>query len=181
MLNVWIDEFTPCLKDNFTGDIVETEVVAITRKSYLSRYNIKTQWYINWADLLDENEIYALVVKGTTDVQGLVALQKNDDYKAVYITWMCSAPQNNKEIMKTQKYLGVGGHLFAIAIDKSIEYGYDGVVTGFAANEELLQHYCKAFNAFPLRALHPYQIMIDEVNAQNIKEVYTYDWTDAKL
>lgn len=181
MLKVWVDEFSPCLKDAATGDIIETEVVQITRRSYLKKFNMKTQWYINWADLLAENEVYALVIKGTTDIQGMVALQRNDDYQAVYITWMCAAPQNNKEIVEKPKYLGVGGHLFAIAIDKSIEYGYEGVVTGFAADEALMQHYCEVFNAFPLRALHPYQIMIDEISANTIKEVYTYEWTDAKL
>ncbi|MDO4555952.1 MAG: hypothetical protein Q4B70_12505 [Lachnospiraceae bacterium] len=121
-----------------TGDIIETEVVQVTRKSFLKKYNTRTQWYINWANLLDENEVYALVIKGTTDIQGLIALQKNEDYQAVYITWMCSAPQNNKEIVEKSKYLGVGGHLFAIGIDKAMEYGFEGVVTGFAADEELL-------------------------------------------
>ncbi|NLG02379.1 MAG: hypothetical protein GX567_00865, partial [Clostridia bacterium] len=46
MINVWIDEFTPCLKDAITGDILETEVVQVTRKSYLAKYNTKTKWYI---------------------------------------------------------------------------------------------------------------------------------------
>lgn len=181
MVNVWIDEFSPCLRDSITGDIVETEVVQVTRKSFLSKYNKRTQWYINWAELLAENEIYALVVKGTTDIQGLVALQKNDDFQAAYITWMCASPQNNKEIVDIPKYLGVGGHLFAIGIDKAEEFGYDGVITGFAADEKLLQHYIATFGAFPLRALHPFHFMIDEVNAKKVKEVYTYEWTDAKF
>ena len=29
MINVWIDEFTPCLKDVLTGEIVQTEVIRI--------------------------------------------------------------------------------------------------------------------------------------------------------
>lgn len=33
------------------------------------------------------------------------------------------------------KCLGIGGHLLAVGIDKTIEYGYDGVITGFAADE----------------------------------------------
>lgn len=181
MINVWIDEITPCLKDAVTGDIIETEIVEVTRKSLLSKYNKKTQWYINWGDLLSENEVYALVIKGTTDIQGLVALQRNEDFQAVYITWMCAAPHNNKEIASEPKYLGVGGHLFAVAVDKSLEYGYEGVITGFAADEKLLQHYCDTFGAFPLRALHQFHFMIDEVNAKNVKEAYTYEWTNAKL
>lgn len=68
-----------------------------------------------------------------------------------------------------------------ITLKDMIEYGYDGVVTGFAADEKLLQHYCEVFGAYPLRTLHQFHFMIDEVNAQKIKETYTYEWTDAKL
>lgn len=42
MINVWIDEFTPCLKDSITGEIIQTEVIRITRKSFLKKYNEKT-------------------------------------------------------------------------------------------------------------------------------------------
>lgn len=38
MLNVWIDDLTPCLKDNETGDFVQTEVIRIRRKSFLSKF-----------------------------------------------------------------------------------------------------------------------------------------------
>ncbi|MDO5415768.1 MAG: hypothetical protein Q4F29_01090 [Lachnospiraceae bacterium] len=85
----------------------------------MSKYNKRTQWHINWADLLADNHVYALVIKGTADIQGLVAIQKNPDWKVVYITWMCAAPHNSRFLTNHPKYLGVGGHLFAIAIDKS--------------------------------------------------------------
>jgi hypothetical protein len=29
MINVWIDDLTPCLRDNETGDFVQTEVIRI--------------------------------------------------------------------------------------------------------------------------------------------------------
>lgn len=32
MINVMIDEFTPCLKDARTGELVQTEVIQIKRK-----------------------------------------------------------------------------------------------------------------------------------------------------
>ena len=35
MINVWIDDLTPCLKDNETGDFVATEVVRLRRKIFL--------------------------------------------------------------------------------------------------------------------------------------------------
>lgn len=70
MICVEIDELTPCLIDNETGDIVETEVIRIKRKSFLAKYNKSTGWYENWSDLARENEIYAVVVKGTVSIQG---------------------------------------------------------------------------------------------------------------
>ncbi len=66
--------------------------------TYLKKYNKKNGWYVNWALLAEENEIYALVVEGSVDIQGLVAI----------------APDNNKLLTDDIRYLGVGGHLFAI-------------------------------------------------------------------
>lgn len=181
MVNVIIDERTHCLKDAETGDILETEVIQIKRQSFLSKFNKKTGWYVNWGTLVKENEVYALVIKGTVDIQGLVALQSMDEYGAVYITWMCAAPHNNPMITDKKKYIGVGGHLFAIAVDCSIRTGYGGAVTGNAADLELVKHYCETFEAMHLGILHPYQFFIDEKNASKIKEVYDYEWTDDEL
>lgn len=79
------------------------------------------------------------------------------------------------------KYLGVGGHLFAIAADFSEKRGFGGTLTGFAANEDLVRHYQEKFHAEHIGALHPFQILIDEVNAGKIMEVYEYEWTDDEL
>lgn len=38
MINKLIDEFTPCLKDVKTGELVQTEVIRIRRKSFLRKY-----------------------------------------------------------------------------------------------------------------------------------------------
>lgn len=69
MINVYIDEFTPCLKDNKTGELVQTEVLRVGRKSFLQKYNEKNGQYINWDELLDDNEVYALVIEGSVDIQ----------------------------------------------------------------------------------------------------------------
>lgn len=181
MINVYIDEFTPCLKDARTGELVQTEVIRVRRKSFLKKYNKRNGWYVNWESLTDENEIYALVVEGSVDIQGLVAVAPNDDMQAVYISWMCTSPDNNKQITDEVRYLGVGGHLFAIAAKKSVDFGYDGYMYGFAANEELLQHYVDVFHGEVIGMLHPYQFAIDEENAKTIMEVYDYEWTDEEI
>lgn len=172
MINVWIVELTPCLKDATTGEMISTEVLRVVRKSFLEKYNEKTGWYVDWASLLDTDEIYALVIKGTVDIQGLVAIERDDDSKAIYVSWMVAAPQNNKMLTENIKNLGVGGHLFAIAADKSVEYGYDGFLYGFAANKELLEHYMESFKADFIGMRHPYQFMIDVIGAKEIREVY---------
>ena len=45
MIDAWIDELTPCLKDNDTGELVDTEVIRLHRKSFLSKYNQKNHWF----------------------------------------------------------------------------------------------------------------------------------------
>lgn len=166
MINVIIDEFTPCLKNNDTGELVQTEVIRIKRKTFLRKYNKRNGWYVNWASLADENEIYALVVEGSVDIQGLVAVAKDEEMSAGYVSWLCANPENNKLLTENTKYNGVGGHLFAIAIQKSVDYGFGGYIYGFAANEQLLNHYVKALGAEFIGGLHPYHFAIDEKMAK---------------
>ena len=75
-----------------------------------------------------------------------------------------------------QKYEGVGGHLFAIAVDKSVQWGYGGAIFGFAANAELVKHYEEAFGAVHIGILHEYQIAIDGEASRKLLEVYSYEW-----
>ena len=181
MICIGIDELTQCLKDTLTGDILETEVVRIKRESFLQKFNVKTGWYINWASLAKDNEIYALVIKGTVDIQGLVAIEPSDDQKAIYITWMVAAPHNNPQIADYEKYTGVGGHLFAIAIRESIKRGYNGDVFGFAMDEELLDHYINEHGATFVGMLHPYHFMIVDEAAKEIIDGYTYEESSDEL
>ena len=95
MICFTIDGLTPCLKNLESGEIVETEVIRIKRKSFLSKFNSKTGWVVDWKDLVDENEVYALVIKGSVDVQGLIALRGESQSQAVYIQWAVVSPENN--------------------------------------------------------------------------------------
>ena len=94
---------------------------------------------------------------------------------------MCTAPQNNLKLTDKPKYSGDGGHLFAIAGKKSIEYGFGGDVFGFVADEELLEHYVKDLGAEPICMLHPFHFGIFDDEMKKIMEVYTYEWTDEQL
>lgn len=117
MICVDIDEITPCLKDSVTGEIIDTEVIRVRRKSFLQKYNKKNGWYVAWDSLVKDYEIY----------------------------------------------------------------GYDCEMMGFAANSQLEEHYVNSFGAIRIHMLHPYQILIPAESGHQIKEVYTYEWTDEEL
>ena len=44
-----IDDLTPCLTDALTGETFQTEVVELKRKSFLSKFNADTGWYVDWS------------------------------------------------------------------------------------------------------------------------------------
>ena len=175
-VNIWLDEIVPCLKDTETGEIKETVVFKIESRSFLRKFREKDGWGINWIDVPGDVEVYALALKENNEIQGLVGVKNDADIKAAYLHWGCTAPHNNKFAFGKQKYSGVGGHLFAIAVDKSMQWGYEGFLHGFALNKELLNHYIEVLGASYLGAQHPYQFMVNNVVAQKLLEVYTYEW-----
>ena len=181
MLTVWIDELTPCLVDNRTGELVETEVVRIRRKSFLTKYNKRTGWFTNWAKELEQNEVYALVIKGTMDIRGLVSVRYEEEARMTYASWMCANPDSIPLKGREKRYNGIGGHLFAIVIDKAEKFGSNGEFFGFAANSDLYEHYAKQYGAIQLGMLHPYHIALYKDAAEKIKEEYTYEWTEEEL
>lgn len=180
MICVEVDELTPCLKDMRTGELVDTEVIRIVRKSFLTKYNKKNGWYVNWSSLLTDNEVYALVIKGTVDIQGLVALRFDKDVQSTYVSWMVASPENNPQL-GSKRYAGVGGHLFAVAADRAEALGSHGEFYGYAANEKLLQHYVDSFDAIYVGMLHTYHFVISQDSARQIMEAYTYEWTDEEI
>ncbi len=178
-VDIWIDDIVPCLRDTETGELEETVVFRIESRKYLNRFKESNGWHINWNEIPNEVEVYALALKENLEIQGLIGIRKDVDSFAAYIHWACTAPWNNIHETGTQKYAGVGGHLFAIAADKSIDWGFEGAIHGFAANQELLEHYQKVFNAEYLGMLHQYQFFIDEENSKKLLEVYQYEWNEA--
>lgn len=180
-IGIWIDDFTPCLKDTLTGEVLNTEVIRIRRKSFLNKFNRKNGWYVNWGKIVEDCEVYALVLEGTVDIQGLVALQPKDELKAMYIAWMCTAPQNNPQMTDSPKYAGVGGHLFAIAGSESVKDGFGGAVYGYAANQKVLNHYIEKLHAVHIGILHPYQFGVFEEEMQEIIQLYTYAYTGEEI
>ncbi|MBO4609701.1 MAG: hypothetical protein J5696_07480 [Lachnospiraceae bacterium] len=184
MICVDVDELVPCLINNQSGDIVKTEVIKVFRKSFLSKFNSKNGWYVNWRELSKECEIYALVVEGSVDVQGMIAMNpiKSEDMNAGFIEWAVAAPWNNPELITQKRYNGVGGHLIAMASEWAERNGYFNVVTGFCRNADIMAHFISALGANQIyTGLHPYHIVFEQSSAKKIREVYDYEWTDDEL
>lgn len=160
-LNILIDKLTDCLIETDTGRVVATEYKklqkAITPKEY-------SNWKFDWSKTEKEGyNIYELFVSGDSTVQGRISLRIDGGVADVDIAE--AAPHNYGH---NGKYEGVGGHLFAIACQCSIEAGCDGVVA-FTSKSDLIEHYKEALHAIEIL---PRRMVILEDAAQLLLDKY---------
>ena len=174
IINIEFDEFVPCLKDAETGEIFQTEVRELTKSEY-SRFKEADGWNIDWSDIPDGEQVLGVYLKNDTEPQGLIAIRK--DKGGVYLSYASTAPINNKLFNNgKQKFIGVGGHLFAAAIEESVKAGNEtGCIYGYAANQEVLNHYIENFGAVHLPITHEYQFIIDGEAAEQILSKYNFE------
>lgn len=90
---------------------------------------------------------------------------------AVYVKIAESAPHN---FGTSKEYIGVGGHLFAIAVQRSYELGYGGFVYMDAKNTKLVKHYAERLGAIHIGHPHPYRMIIDEMAAYKLIRTYNF-------
>ncbi len=81
-VDIWLDEIVPCLKDTETGEIKETVVFKIESRSFLKKFTEKNGWGINWIDVPNDVEVYALALKENNEIQGLVGVKKKHKRKS---------------------------------------------------------------------------------------------------
>lgn len=173
-VDIEIDRFTPCLYDVNSGENINTEY-SLASQQELSGLR-KKGWLFNWRDKsLKNSDVYKLTLQGNNTIQGLVAIEKQERNTAYHLSLAESAP-HNKGIMK--QYEGVGGHLFAIAAQKSVESGFGGFIYFEAKNRELVRHYEDAFGAHLIGMPHEYSMVIDEESAQKLLQAYTLEGGD---
>lgn len=175
-VSVKIDRFVPCLLDTKTGELVDTEVYKITTRSQLKGYNSNTGWDINWEKVPKGTDVYGLTIKGQSELQGLIAIRLDEDAQAVYLHFAKTAPRNDKHATGKQDYEGVGGHLFALAVEMSDKAGYGGYLYGFAESAKLERHYIEKLGAKHAGWLHPFHFTIDEKAAKKLLQEYNYEW-----
>lgn len=170
-LDIEIDEFTPCLRNTRTGDVVDTSYAKVNAKEVTGLK--KKGWLFNWRHpSLKESEIYKLTLRDDSDIQGLIALESHPRDMAYHISLAESAPHNKGQ---EKLFEGVGGHLFAIAAKKSYDAGYGGFIYFEAKSQKLADYYAGRFGAMLMGRPHEYSMIIDEAAAIKILNAYTLD------
>ncbi len=167
-MNIEIDKLTPCLEEVSTGTIVDTSFDLLSTNEL---HSLK-DWKFKWSDkTLNDYEVYKLTVKNDERIQGLVAIKDMPEDRAVYVKIAESAAHN---MGKGKVYAGVGGHLFAIAVLRSYELGYDGFIYMDAKNIRLVSHYAKTLGAIFIGTPHPYRMVVDEDAAKRLIDFYNF-------
>lgn len=160
-IDIVIDQLTDCLIRREDNVIVETEYKMldkpITKKANLG-------WKFKWDKTQNDGyAIYELFVKGNPQVQGRISLKIDGGVADVDIV-----ESNPHNVGKNGEYIGVGGHLFAIACKVSMESECDGYVT-FTAKTDLVQHYMETLGA---KIISDRRMYIDDVAAQKLIDKY---------
>jgi len=161
VIDILIDKLTDCLIERKTGKVVGTHYVKrrtrIQKKEYVG-------WKFDWS-ISEKNgyTIYELFVDDDDTVQGRIGLKI--DCGVANVDIVETAPHN---FGHNGKYEGVGGHLFAIACQVSLENGCDGVVA-FDSKTDLVEYYKKELCAIEI---YPRRMVLFEEAAQRLLEKY---------
>lgn len=167
-VEIFIDSLTNCLEHRETGELFDTEyrlvLKAISKReaSVLQRKGWKFDWSVPQKD---DYEVYELLLKEDSQVQGRIALKHILDQYYTHINIVEAAPEN---IGRLGKYKGVGAHLFAIACKLSWDVGNEGYVQ-FTAKSHLVEHYRETLGA---RNIDSQNMFIDSYGALRLIKTY---------
>lgn len=161
LVGIQIDRLTDCLVERESGTVVDTEY--IERTTIIEKQEF-ADWKFDWSTTQQNGyTIYELFVEGDDTVQGRVSFII--DSGVVHIDIIESAPHNYGH---EGKYEGIGGHLFAIACQISLEAGCDGFVA-FTAKSDLVEYYKRTLKAQVVRGNRMY---LDEEAASILIDKY---------
>ena len=167
-LNIEIDSLTNCLIERSSGQQYDTEYRLVAKTiTKEDAEKLKSEgWLFDWSIPHKDNcEIYALTLKDSTEIEGLIALKHFRSQFFTFVELVESAPHNfgNKG-----RFIGVGAHLFAIACKLSWDVGNEGYVQ-FVAKTALVEHYKKTLNA---QSIDSQKMYIDSAGAIELIKKY---------
>ena len=164
-----INELTPCLRRLSDNKIVDTCFETVDPL----KMNLKDWEFAElWPKIRREGcTVKGLYARGNERAQGLLAYKDMSKDSSVFVELVESAPQNNahNKTVKGKEYSGVGGHLFAEAVNESFDLGYNGFV-GFVSKTRLIDHYTKTLGATQVGTSQ--RMYIDEIQARRLYERY---------
>lgn len=167
-VDIEIDGLTNCLVNHATSEECDTQYRLISKTiTKADAEKLKAEgWLFDWSIPHSNGyEIYELLIKGSEERQGLIALKHIRDQLYTHVDVVESAPKNRG---KNGKYQGVGANLFAIACKLSWDVGNEGFVQ-FNAKTDLVKHYRETLNAKNIDAQNMY---IDSYAALNLIKTY---------
>ena len=145
-ISIEIDGLTNCLVNRATNEECDTQYRRISKtitKADAEKL-MANGWLFDWSVPHSNGyEIYELLIKGSEERQGLIALKHIRDQLYTHVDLVASAPMNRG---KNGIYQGVGAHLFAIACKLSWNAGNEGFVQ-FKAKSNLVEHYRQTLKA----------------------------------
>ncbi|BAU55701.1 hypothetical protein [Mucilaginibacter gotjawali] len=147
-LDFIIDKLTNSIENALTGEVFDTEIVAV-KGADIKQIN-KKDWQFDWhKELKDETkEVYKLTtVNNPTIIQGLLSVEDKQDH--IFMHLIESAKFNKG---KDKVYFGVPGNLVVYACKVSFAKGYDGFLA-FDAKSALIKHYQESLHATHFRGL----------------------------
>lgn len=154
-VDIEIDGLTNCLVNRVTGEECDTQyrLISKTITKADAEKLMAEGWLFDWSIPHSNGyEIYELLIKGSEERQGLIALKHIRDQLYTHVDVVESAPKNRG---KKGKYQGVGAHLFAIACKLSWDVGNEGFVQ-FKAKTDLVEHYWETLKAKNIDAQNMY-------------------------
>jgi len=164
-MKVIVDDNTPCLRDQATGQLVETRYSRATAPELAGFAGLG--WSFDWAEELSKGrEVYKLQLAADDVIRGLVSLSVDPVGGICEVFLVESAPSN---LGTRGRYKGVGGHLFAIACQRSVESGLGGYVA-FNAKTGLIEHYARSLGARQVGRSQ--RMVIDEQAARKLIAQY---------
>ena len=167
-VDIEIDGLTNCLVNRTTGEECDTQyrLISKTITKADAEKLMAEGWLFDWSIPHSNGyEIYELLIKGSEERQGLIALKHIRDQLYTHVDVVESAPKNRG---KKGKYQGVGAHLFAIACKLSWDVGNEGFVQ-FKAKTDLVEHYRETLKA---KNIDPQNMYIDSHAALFLIKTY---------
>ena len=163
-VDIEIDALTDCLIEIETGEMFPTEYHLRTTPILRAEHK---GWNFTWSRVDPRCDVYELFIENDPVVQGRIALIPQKD--CVEGVWIESAPHNLKHGNVPGKFQGVGGHLFAIGCQASIDNGTDGYMA-FTAKSGLIKYYRDVLGAQQIG--NSLRMFVDEVVARTLIDKY---------